>query len=52
MKKKKVIFICSNGGHLAQIQELAPLFDRYDYLLVTEKAESTLPLLDKYNLRF
>ncbi len=52
MKKKKVIFICSNGGHLAQIQELAPLYERYDYLLVTEEAESTLALKDKYNVRF
>ncbi|WP_238749707.1 PssD/Cps14F family polysaccharide biosynthesis glycosyltransferase [Neolewinella maritima] len=50
--KKKVIFICSNGGHLAQIRELAPLFERYDYLLVTEEAENTLPLRDKYRMRY
>jgi UDP-N-acetylglucosamine:LPS N-acetylglucosamine transferase len=52
VKKKRVIFVCSNGGHLAQIQELAPLFERYDYLLVTEKAENTLPLRDKYDVVF
>ncbi|MGB5554659.1 MAG: PssD/Cps14F family polysaccharide biosynthesis glycosyltransferase, partial [Flavobacteriaceae bacterium] len=51
-KKKKIILICSNGGHLAQILELKDLFMQYDYLLVTEESPTTLPLKDKYNVRF
>lgn len=51
-KKKKIMLICSNGGHLAQILELEELFIKYDYLLVTEEAPSTLPLKEKYNIRY
>ena len=51
-KRKKIILICSNGGHLAQILELQELFVKYDYLLVTEEAPSTLPLKEKYNIQF
>lgn len=51
-KKKKIILICSDGGHLAQILELKEWFANYDYLLVTEKAPSTLPLKELYNVEF
>lgn len=51
-KKKKVILICSDGGHLAQILELKDMFVKYDYLLVTEKTPTTLPLKEKFNMVF
>ncbi len=52
MKKKKIILICSDGGHLAQILELKELFTQYDYLLISEKTEATIELKEKYNIRF
>jgi len=52
MKKKKIILICSDGGHLAQILELKDLFTQYDYLLISEKTEATIELKEKYNIRF
>ncbi|WP_273566609.1 hypothetical protein [Maribacter halichondriae] len=52
VKKKKIILICSNGGHLAQILELKGLFVKYDYLLVTEESPTTLPLREKYNIKY
>ena len=51
-KRKKIILICSDGGHLAQILELKVLFECYDYLLITEGTEATLPLKDKYNIQY
>lgn len=52
MKKKKIILICSDGGHLAQILELAELFQQYDYLLVTELTQATITLKERYNVKF
>jgi UDP-N-acetylglucosamine:LPS N-acetylglucosamine transferase len=52
MKKKKIILICSDGGHLAQILELKELFVQYDYLLITEETDATVALKDKYNIKF
>jgi beta-1,4-N-acetylglucosaminyltransferase len=52
MKKKKIILICSDGGHLAQVLELKELFTQYNYLLIVEKTEATIELKDKYNIRF
>ena len=51
-KRKKIVLICSDGGHLAQILELKELFTKYDYLLITEKSPATLPLKDKYNIKY
>lgn len=51
-KKKRIILICSDGGHLAQILELNEWFAKYDYLLVTEKSEATLPLEEQYNIAY
>ncbi|MGY4688893.1 PssD/Cps14F family polysaccharide biosynthesis glycosyltransferase [Salibacterium sp. K-3] len=39
--KKKVLFISSVGGHLTQLMQLQPLFQEYDYYLVTEKTVVT-----------
>lgn len=48
MKRMKVMFISSTGGHLSELLQLSPLFDKYDSYLVTEKTKSTLPLREKY----
>ncbi len=45
---KKVMFISSTGGHLSELLQLEPLFQEYEYSLVTEKTKSTLGLMDKY----
>lgn len=48
MLKKKVMFISSTGGHLEELLRLKPLFDNYDYSLVTEKTKSNLNLKGEY----
>ena len=45
---KKVMFISSTGGHLSELLQLEPLFQEYEYSVVTEKTKSTLGLADKY----
>lgn len=49
-KKKRVLFVCSSGGHLAQMLQLEPLFHKYEYILITEDVPSTRELQRKYNL--
>ncbi|MBE7639953.1 polysaccharide biosynthesis protein [Salegentibacter sp. BLCTC] len=51
-KRKKIILICSDGGHLAQILELRDMFLNYNYLIVTEKSPATIPLKEKYNIKY
>jgi UDP-N-acetylglucosamine:LPS N-acetylglucosamine transferase len=41
---KKVIFISSTGGHLSELLQLKPLFEKYDSTLITEKNETTTSL--------
>lgn len=48
MKKKKVMFIASTGGHLNELLQLKELFNYYDYHIVTEKTSSNLNLRKKY----
>ena len=47
-KKKKILFISSTGGHLSEMMRLSPMFDKYDYYIMTEKTKSNLYLKDKY----
>ena len=49
--KKKVIFISSTGGHFVELMMLKPIFDNYDYHLVTEKTASTISLKEEYKER-
>lgn len=49
---KKVIFVASAGGHLAQLLQLAPTFKHYKSLLITEKNGSTGSLSEKYDTRY
>ena len=51
MKKKKVLFISSTGGHLEELMQLKTMFDKYDYYIVTEKTKSNLGLREKYKGR-
>jgi len=48
MKKKKVLFIASTGGHLNELMQLKSMFDNYDYHIITEKTKSNLPLREKF----
>ena len=48
MKKKKVMFISSTGGHLDELMQLKPMFDKYNYYIVTEKTKSNLNLKNKF----
>jgi beta-1,4-N-acetylglucosaminyltransferase len=50
--KKKVLFISSLGGHLTQLLQLSPLFDTYDYHIITEKSIITRELSKKYPMSF
>ena len=46
--KKKVLFIASTGGHLEELMQLKPMFDNYDYHIITEKTKSNLSLKNKF----
>ena len=46
--KKKVLFISSTGGHLNELMQLAPLFEKYVYHIITEKDEVSKALKEKY----
>ena len=41
MKKKKVLFISSTGGHFNELMQLKPMFEKYDYHIITEKDKFT-----------
>lgn len=49
---KKVMFICSAGGHLTEMLKIEKLFYKYDYVLVTEKNKISSKLKDKYNIEY
>lgn len=49
--KKKVLFISSTGGHLNELLQLSPLFEKYEYYIITEKDKSSEALKDKYGER-
>ena len=45
---QRVLFISSTGGHLNELLQLSPLFEKYDSYLITEKTKSTKNLKYKY----
>ncbi len=49
---KKVLFISSTGGHLSELMKLEPLFEKYDYSIITEKDFSTEKLKDRYRVYY
>ena len=46
--KKKVLFISSTGGHLSELLQLKPLFEKYDYHIITEYDKTNEKLKEKY----
>ena len=48
MKKTKVLFISSTGGHLQELLQLKPIFKNYDSYLITEKIAATVDLKKEY----
>ena len=48
MKKKKVLFIASTGGHLNELMQLSPMFENYNYHIITENTKSNILLKNKY----
>ena len=46
--KKKVLFISSTGGDLDELMQLSPLFEKYNYYIITEKDKSNKSLKEKY----
>lgn len=48
MKKKRVLFISSTGGHLKELLQLKKIFNKYDSYLITEKTDSTKKLKNEY----
>jgi len=48
MKKKKVLFISSTGGHLDELMQLKTLFEDYNYHIITEKTKSNISLNNKF----
>lgn len=49
---KKVMFVCSSGGHLTEMLKLESLFKEYKYLLVTEKTKTTESLKENYKVKY
>ena len=41
---KKVLFIASTGGHLNELMQLAPMFDKYDYHIITTGTHTAVPI--------
>jgi len=51
MSKRRVLFIASTGGHLNELLQLSPMFNNYDFHLVTEKTKSNKYLKRDYKKR-
>ena len=45
---KKVMFISSTGGQFNELMQLKPLFDKYDYHIITEKDTMTSSYKEEY----
>lgn len=48
MKKKRVLFISSTGGHFSEMSQLSDIYDNYNYHIITEKTKSNISLKNKY----
>jgi len=46
---KTVLFISSTGGHLTELLQLSPLFDKYNSFIMTEKTKNNLSLKEKFD---
>lgn len=52
MKKKKVLFISSTGGHLNELLQLKSMFNKYNSYLITEKTKTNLSLKKDYKVSY
>lgn len=48
MRKKRVLFISSTGGHFNELMRLKTLFEKYDTYIATEKQKTNDYLRDEY----
>ena len=48
---KKVLFIASTGGHFSELMQLSPMFNKYDYHIITEKTKTNSNLKEKHKGR-
>ena len=51
-KKTKVLFISSTGGHLSEMLRLSPMFEKYDYHIITEKTKNAIDFTKETQSRF
>lgn len=51
-KNSNVMFISSVGGHLTQLLQLKSLFNKYEYVLITEKTDVTKDMKNKYKISY
>lgn len=49
--KRNVLFIASTGGHLNELMQVKPLFNKFDYHIVTEKTKVDDSLKEEYGDR-
>lgn len=52
MKRKKIVFISSTGGHLSELLQLTPLINKFDSYLITEYTKSNKKLKKEYDKVF
>lgn len=45
---KKILFISSTGGHLTELLQLAPMFEKYHFHIITEKTKANESLKTKF----
>ena len=50
-KNKNVLFISSTGGHLTELLQLEPLFEKYNSYIVTERQINNMSLTKRYPRR-
>lgn len=48
---KKIMFIASTGGHLSELLQLKPMFEKCDYHIITEKDKMTEDMKKEYKDR-
>lgn len=51
IKKRNVLFIASTGGHLNELMQVKPLFNKFDYHIITEKTKVDDSLKEEYGER-
>ena len=50
-KTKRILIPTSSGGHLNEVLELKPIFNKYDCLVITEDVPINRSILNEYNFK-